>query len=117
VTTAEPATPGEPSHLELGVPDADAARAFYGGLLGWTASGPSGPGLVETPALSVGIHDGDSSALFEVFFTVADLDASLARVNELGGTVLGDMHEGGDFGRWAECQDDQGTRFGLRQRP
>ena len=27
---------GEPSHFELGVPDAARAKAFYGELLGWS---------------------------------------------------------------------------------
>ena len=39
---------GEPSHIELGVRDADAARSFYGALLGWTAAGAGGPGQVST---------------------------------------------------------------------
>jgi len=106
---------GQPTYIELGVSDADAARTFYGGLLGWTPSGSTGPGQVETPSLNVGIHDNDESALFEVFFEVDDLDAALVRVAELGGKVISDVHDNPDFGRWAECADNQGVRFGLRQ--
>jgi catechol 2,3-dioxygenase-like lactoylglutathione lyase family enzyme len=40
---------GEPSYIELGVHDADAARAFYGRLLGCKASGGSGPGQSLSP--------------------------------------------------------------------
>lgn len=80
-------------------------------------TGSAGPGEVQTPTLGIGIHDRDSSALFEVFFAVADLDSSLAKVAELGGRVIGGVQDGAGFGRWAECQDDQGTRFGLRQQP
>ena len=101
---------GEPSWIELGVRDADAARAFYGALLGWTPSGTTGPGQVTTSTLDIGIHDGDPSGLFEVFFTVAELDGSLAQVAALGGTVRGDNTSPG-FGRWAECEDDQGVRY------
>lgn len=106
---------GEPSYLELGVPDAAAARTFYGGLLGWQPSGDTGPGQVETPTLSIGIHERDPKAWFEVFFAVEDLAASLARVTELGGQVTSEVHDDEGFGRWAECADDQGVRFGLRQ--
>jgi uncharacterized protein len=103
---------GEPSYLELCVRDADRARAFYGPLLGWQVSER---GEAETGSLSVGIHGGDDSSLFEVFFAVPDLDAALEQVRALGGTVLGDVHDNPGFGRWAECADDQDVRFGLRE--
>ncbi len=106
---------GEPSYIELGVEDADAARAFYGRLLGWQASGTEGNGQVETPSLHIGIHSGDPAATFEVFFSVEDLDASLALVTELGGQVTSEINDSPGFGRWAECVDDQDVRFGLRQ--
>jgi uncharacterized protein len=48
---------GEPTYLELGVPDVAAARKFYRGLLGWQVSGRSGSGSVNTPTLDIGIHD------------------------------------------------------------
>jgi predicted enzyme related to lactoylglutathione lyase len=67
---------GEPSYVELGVRDAEAAKSFFGELFGWQ---PAGPGQVETATLSIGI-------------------------NETSG-----------FGRWVECADDQGVRFGMRQ--
>lgn len=61
---------GEPTYIELGVRDAGAARTFYGALLDWKPDGSSGPGQVATPTLNIGIHDGDPSVLFEVFFAV-----------------------------------------------
>lgn len=106
---------GEPSYVELGVPDADKARAFYGQLLGWAATGSAGPGQVETPGLSIGIHDADPLAAFEVFFAVDDLEQSLATLAEIGGQVTGEIHDSPGFGLWVECIDDQRVRFGLRQ--
>jgi hypothetical protein len=106
---------GEPSYIELGVPDPNAARAFYGALLGWQPSSASGPGQIDTPTLDIGLHGGDDAAHFEVFFAVDDLEAALARVAELGGQVFGAINDSPGFGRWAECADDQGVRFGLRQ--
>jgi uncharacterized protein len=106
---------GEPTYIELGVPDADKARAFFGAVLGWTASGGRGPGQVETHTLDVGIHDEDEERHFEVFFAVDDLDTALDRVAECGGAVTSDVHDTPGFGRWVECTDDQGVRFGLRQ--
>jgi predicted enzyme related to lactoylglutathione lyase len=106
---------GEPTYIELGVPNPDAARAFYGAVLGWESGGATGPGQIDTSSLGIGIHGGDEEAHFEVFFAVDDLDAALTAVTEHGGTVVGDIHDSPGFGRWAECADDQGVRFGLRE--
>lgn len=78
--------------------------------------GEAGPGQASTGGLDIGIHDHDPSALLEVFFTVNDLDDAITRLVELGGRTVSDIHsESAEFGRWVECQDDQGVRFGLRQ--
>lgn len=108
---------GEPSYIELGVPDADRARAFYGALLGWQPSGESGPGSVETPSLHVGLHSDDPAAEMLVFFAVADLQACLDELARLGGTLHGTVAEDPAFGRFAVCSDDQGVRFALHERP
>ncbi len=102
---------GQPTYVELGVRDVQAAKTFYGGLFGWE---PAGPGQVETDTLSIGIHGGDDAAHFEVFFAVDDLEASIERVRALGGQVLGGINDSPGFGRWVECADDQGVRFGMR---
>jgi len=113
-----PAHHGAPSYIELCVEDADKARAFYGALLGWSTDGAAGPGQASTGGLDVGIHDRDPSSLLEVFFTVTDLDAAVARLAELGGRTVSEVHaDNAGFGRWVECQDDQEVRFGLRQPP
>jgi uncharacterized protein len=106
---------GEPSYLELGVPDVAAARAFYGALLGWEPQAMGGGASVATPTLGIGIHGGDDERHFEVFFAVPDLDAAMGQVVSLGGALIGDVHDSEGFGRWVECRDDQGVRFGLRQ--
>lgn len=106
---------GEPSYLELGVPDVDRAIAFYGAVLGWAVDPAAGMNEIRTPTLNVGIHGGDPAAHFEVLFRVPDLDAALTAVGAGGGEVLGKVNESPGFGRWAECRDDQGVRFGLRE--
>ncbi len=106
---------GEPSHLELGVGDVDAARVFYGALLKWDLPGLTGAAQANTATLPIGLHGGDPHNHFEVFFNVDDLGESLDRVRELGGTVVGEIHDEPHFGRWVECTDDQGVRFGLRE--
>jgi predicted enzyme related to lactoylglutathione lyase len=47
-------------------------------------------------------------------WTVADIDAAVARVREAGGTVLQEPAQQ-PYGITAECTDDQGSRFYLGQ--
>jgi predicted enzyme related to lactoylglutathione lyase len=59
---------------------------------------------------AMGVHaraagPGDRASL--PYFAVDDLDGALARVTELGGSVV---HAGG---RWAVCRDSEGSPFGL----
>ena len=45
-------------------------------------------------------------------WTVADIDAAVARVREAGGTVMKEPKRQ-PYGVMAECADDQGSRFYL----
>jgi predicted enzyme related to lactoylglutathione lyase len=113
---------GELAFFELGVEDAERGRAFYEGLFGWRFT-PAGNGFqIDAPNVRGGIHGGDTGASPYVFFAVADLDAALGRVRELGGSVEEIDVEGDDesvarFGRFRLCRDDQGSAFGLHQPP
>ncbi|MFH8571509.1 VOC family protein [Streptomyces sp. NPDC017993] len=120
----------KPTFFELGVADPERGRVFYGALFGWTFEpGPTGRGFaISTDGLPGGMHGGDTGASPYLFFRVDDLDAAVARVTELGGTIeyLGEGGgEGGDedaesiarFGRFKLCRDDQGSAFGLHQPP
>lgn len=115
---------GELAFFEIGVGDADRGRAFYEGLFGWRfETGPSGGGWsIGTPTIPGGMHGGDAGASIYAFFRVADMEAALARVRELGGTVddidvEGDESSVARFGRFKLCRDDQGSPFGLHQPP
>ena len=115
---------GEPTFFEIGVADTARARAFYGGLFGWRfESGPSGNGYrISTSRVPGGMHGSDEGAGPLVFFGVADLEAAMARVRDLGGQAeaLESRADGlreGSFVRFALCHDDQGSPFGLHQPP
>jgi predicted enzyme related to lactoylglutathione lyase len=115
---------GELAFFELGVEDHEKGRVFYGGLFGWELTpGPSGHGwVIGSAGVRGGMHGGDKGSAPYVFFAVDDMDAAVAKVRELGGTVE-DMDVEGDeasqqrFGRLKLCRDDQGSSFGLHQRP
>ena len=115
---------GEPTFFELGVDDPERARTFSSGLFGWAMTpGPSGNGFViDTGGIPGGLHGGDPGVAPYLFFRVDDLDAALARLRELGGTVEemdveGDADSAARFGRFKLCRDDQGSPFGLHQPP
>ena len=115
---------GELGFFELGVEDAEKGRAFYEALFGWSfEGGPSGSGwAIGTPNVAGGMHGGDKGAAPYVFFVVDDIEAATAKVVELGGEVLemdveGDADSQARFGRFKLCVDDQGSPFGLHQRP
>ena len=115
---------GEVAFFEIGVQDPERGRAFYEGLLGWRFEpGPSGAGFViEAPNMPGGMHGGDPEATPYLFFAVDEMDAALDRVRELGGSVEeadveGDEESVARFGRFQLCRDDQGSPFGLHQKP
>jgi predicted enzyme related to lactoylglutathione lyase len=109
---------------ELTTPDLDAAAAFYGTLLGWEVADAPGPlrraGFTLGNLLVAGAHEptsGENAApRWTVTFRVADADASVARVQELGGAVLLAPIDI-PVGRFAIVADPAGVEFTLSQVP
>ncbi|WP_166350920.1 VOC family protein [Phytoactinopolyspora limicola] len=99
--------------FELPGASTDKARAFYSGLFGWTFSNFGGQGYHMVDGANPGgaITSGDGSHPV-AYFSTEDINASVAKVKELGGTAPDPMEIPG-VGRMALCQDDQGTTFGL----
>ena len=106
--------PGELSYVTYQVPDSAGFRDFYGQVLGWTFE----PGRVADGWQVVGTHPmagtagGSERPTTVPMWTVADIDAAVARVREAGGTVLAEPARQ-PYGVTAECTDDQGGRFYL----
>ena len=115
---------GEPAFFEIGVEDPERGKTFYGALFGWEFEATGGGHRIATEGAPGGMHGGDKGAVPWVFFRVDDMDAALARLEELGGAVVV-MHEGETesaesialHGRFKWCRDDQGSAFGLHQPP
>ena len=115
---------GDPAFFEIGVGDPLRGKAFYGALFNWDFTPGPTPGgfMIGTAGISGGMHGGDPGAVPYIFFRVDDLDAALARVQELGGSVddATDHREDGgvaEHGRFRLCKDDQGSGFGLHEPP
>lgn len=108
--------PGELSYVTYEVSDAPAFREFYGRVLGWTFnSGRVADGWeVQNVHPMSGAAGGSRNPSTVPMWTVADIDAAVARVREAGGTVLAEPSRQ-PYGLSAECTDDQGGRFYLGQ--
>ncbi len=111
---------GNVVHFELPAADAGRAKEFWGGLFGWTFSGWEGP--VEYYMTEAG--GGPAGATFPseapgtgtiVYFDTDDIDASLAKVAELGGTVVLEKQPIPSIGWFARCKDTEGNSFSLFQ--
>ena len=117
---AGPGTPplaGPLTYVDLQVPDATRARAFYGTVLGWgfqpgTEPGywhPQRPDGAFTEPMT-GLRGGAAEARAVPMFRAPDVAAAVAAVRAAGGEA-GERGEGGYGG--APCVDDQGAPFHL----
>jgi len=108
----------DPSFFEIGVPSGGRAREFYAGLFGWTFDEMGGDNFaIATPGIGGGLHSDDPDAILVLYIAVPDIEAAARRVRELGGHAPEPGPDNERFGRFVECRDNQGVRFGLRQLP
>jgi hypothetical protein len=105
---------------ELLVDDVDGARQFYGRVLGWRDE-DAGEGYAvlyadEHPVAGVTRRPAElSRPTWLTYVGVAEADSSVARVRELGGTVLTGVTESEGVGRWATFSGPAGAPAGLLQ--
>jgi hypothetical protein len=112
--------PGALSWNELGSPDLDGSTEFYGQLFGWTFSPMEGADPPYLVIQNQGRGNGGirspmppgTPPFWLVYFATDDIDASLARVSELGGNVLVGSTDIG-IAKIAVAQDPQGAVFAL----
>jgi predicted enzyme related to lactoylglutathione lyase len=115
--------PGAPAWFELHTRAYADSLDFYRGVFGWntfvasdvpefryTTLGEGDAGLAGV--MDDSVFPGEGPALWHVYFKVADADAAVARVLELGGTI-GRPAEDTPYGRLAEGFDPTGTMFKL----
>ncbi|MHC4251658.1 MAG: VOC family protein [Planctomycetota bacterium] len=111
-------------HFELMTTDAEAAKEFYGKLFDWKLqTGPEAPGgmppytLIDagTPPMG-GIMAKPDPAIptsWSLYIQVDSLDATVAKVAELGGSVLKEKSEVPGMGWFAVISDPQGGVIGV----
>ncbi len=111
---------GKIVHFELPSGDADRASAFYSGLFGWQIAGSAMEGFdyrmfqaSDDQAGAVMPSETPGSGIV-VYFSTDDIDASRAKVHELGGQAE-DKQPVPTHGWFAACKDTEGNDFSLWQ--
>ena len=110
---------------EIVTREPDGAKAFYGGLFGWTFKDTGAapmPDYIEIYRDGQAIGGvfpmrGDEWAgvpgHFMPYFAVADADAAFERTKALGGTAVVPPKDIPGVGRFALLRDDQGAHFSV----
>lgn len=110
---------GEIVHLEIPADDTAKSQAFWSGLFGWQFE--SFPGPSEYHMTRLGESQGAAVTNMEPgkkgtrpYFSVDDINAGAAKVQELGGEA-GEPMAVPQMGWFVTCQDPHGNDFGLWQ--
>ena len=117
--------PGALCWTELNTRDTKAAEAFYTKLFGWSAkhSAPGSPmeytefsnqGQPSIGMMPMNEHmPANVPSYWMPYFQVTDADASVAKVNALGGKVIVPPTDIPKTGRFAIVSDPQGATFAV----
>jgi predicted enzyme related to lactoylglutathione lyase len=124
MTPRETYPPGVTCFIDTERADPDAAVAFYGGLFGWTFEELPLPGspsrflMAQIDGLTVagiGSASEDTAPAWNTYVSVESADATMARVQAAGGTVLLEPMDVGDAGRMAVFADPEGAALRVWQ--
>ena len=121
---AKKITPGVFSWNELMTTDVEGAKAFYGGLLGWTLEEDDSCGMPYVIAkigdkMVAGIMAKPPMVPAEIpphwgaYVTVENVDETAKKAAELGGAVLFPPTDIPMVGRFCVIKDPQGAAFSL----
>ena len=106
---------GAVSFIEMGSGDVEKTARFFTSLFGWPyAPMDSDNGVFDTPNGKVGLHGDDPDWGVVPYLRVEDVEAAAQKVRDLGGEAEDVVFQEG-FGKFCNCRDPQGMRFGLHQ--
>ena len=120
--TAWPA--GTPCWIDLGVADVPKAKAFYGGLFGWSIlEGPPEAGgysiceIDGDPVAGIGPKMGPAEmpTFWTTYLASEDADETAAKIKAAGGQILMGPMDVMDVGRMFVAADPGGAVFGVWQ--
>lgn len=109
---------GEIVHIEYPSKDTDRAQGFWSGLFGWEF-GPAMEGMdyrmAQTgPGSGAAIMESDETGNPNYYYDTPDIEASIAKVRDLGGEAADKMPVP-THGWFAACKDTEGNAFFLWQ--
>ena len=108
-------------HFEILGKDQEALQRFYGDLFGWhiNTDNPGGYGMTSPDetgvVVGVGTSRDGSAGLVTDYVRVDDIDATLARATELGGSVIMPKFSPGPDATLAMVADPEGHIVGLTE--
>jgi predicted enzyme related to lactoylglutathione lyase len=110
---------GEIVHVEFPAGDVDRAQRFWNGLFGWQFGDSGMPGMdyrmAQTgPQSGAALYASEERGHPKYYYGTDDIDASCARVRELGGTAEAKTPVP-THGWFAACADSEGNEFHLWQ--
>lgn len=120
---------GVPSWVDIEHRDVEGAKAFYGGLFGWTFTEATPPGgafryvIAKLEGLDVAGIGGPADpggpptgpSAWNSYVAVDDAGATVARIEAAGGRLLAGPSDAGEGGRSTVCADPSGVLFRLWQ--
>jgi predicted enzyme related to lactoylglutathione lyase len=110
-STRDAYLPGVPCWIDLRQPDPEAARAFYGGLFGWSFSDETySIASLEGRAVAA-VAPGEGPG-WNMYMATEDIEASAAKIQAAGGQAVGGV-EDVEVGRLAGFKDALGASFLL----
>lgn len=118
-------TPGAMSWNQLSTRDVDKVRAFYIALLGWQINKDENQNyyyILNNGRMNGGImpmdeNFGDMPSVWATYFSVADIDATAAKAQTIGGNLLMPVMDAGGNGRLAVIADPTGAVCTFIQLP
>ncbi len=125
MTTPPPPPVGSIGWADLTVPDATGLKDFYAQVAGWSivplSMGDYDDYVMTMPNSQTAVagvchargKNAGLPAVWLMYITVADLDASLAACRASGGTVVMEPRSSGGTARYAVIQDPAGASVAL----
>ena len=110
---------GEIVHIEFPCEDVDRGQKFWSGLFGWQFGESAMPGMEYRMAQTgegsgAAVLTSDDRGHPNYYYDTPDIEASMAKVKELGGEA-GDKTPVPTHGWFAACKDSEGNAFSLWQ--